>query len=47
MKLMLTLLLAAFVATAAPKVIAVNPGLKKLALHIADKRKQPKSKPRN
>jgi hypothetical protein len=30
-----------------PKVIAVNPGLKKLALHIADKRTKPKSKPRN
>ncbi len=28
-----------------PKVIAVNPGLKKLALHIADKRKQRKPKP--
>jgi hypothetical protein len=30
-----------------PKVIAVNPGLKKLALHIAGKRKkaQPKPKP--
>jgi hypothetical protein len=26
-----------------PKVIAVNPGLKKLALHIADKRKKPKA----
>jgi hypothetical protein len=25
-----------------PKVIAVNPGLKKLALHIADKRRKPK-----
>jgi len=25
-----------------PKVIAVNPGLKKLALHIADKRKKAK-----
>jgi hypothetical protein len=25
-----------------PKVIAVNPGLKKLALHIAGKRKKPK-----
>src|ERR1700736_3012152 len=28
-----------------PKVIAVNPGLKKLALHIADKRTKPKPKP--
>jgi hypothetical protein len=26
-----------------PNVIAVNPGLKKLALHLADKRKKPKS----
>jgi hypothetical protein len=25
-----------------PKVIAVNPGLKKLALHMAGKRKKPK-----
>jgi hypothetical protein len=25
-----------------PKVIAVNPGLKKLALHIASKRQKPK-----
>jgi hypothetical protein len=25
-----------------PKVIAVNPGLKKLALHIATKRRKPK-----
>jgi hypothetical protein len=28
-----------------PKVIAVNPGLKKLALHLADKRKQRRPKP--
>jgi hypothetical protein len=28
-----------------PKVIAVNPGLKKLALHIAGKRKKAKPKP--
>jgi hypothetical protein len=26
-----------------PKVISVNPGLKKLALHIADKRRKPKA----
>lgn len=26
-----------------PKVIAVNPGLKKLALHLADKRKKRKA----
>jgi len=26
-----------------PKVITVNPGLKKLALHMADKRKKPKA----
>jgi hypothetical protein len=26
-----------------PKVIAVNPGLKKLALHIAAKRRKPKA----
>jgi hypothetical protein len=25
-----------------PKVVAVNPGLKKLALHLADKRRKPK-----
>jgi len=25
-----------------PKVVAVNPGLKKLALHIASKRRRPK-----
>jgi hypothetical protein len=28
-----------------PEVIAVNPGLKKLAQHIADKRNKPKRKP--
>jgi hypothetical protein len=28
-----------------PKVIAVNPGLKKLAIHIADKRKKPTKSP--
>jgi hypothetical protein len=27
-----------------PKVVAVNPGLKKLALHIADKRRKAKPK---
>jgi hypothetical protein len=27
-----------------PKVIAVNPGLKKLALHIASRRQKPKPK---
>jgi hypothetical protein len=27
-----------------PKVIAVNPGLKKLALHLATKRRNPKPK---
>ena len=26
-----------------PKVVSVNPGLKKLALHLADKRKRKKS----
>lgn len=26
-----------------PKVVAVNPGLKKLALHIAEKAKRPKT----
>ncbi len=26
-----------------PKVIAVNPGLKKLALHLAEKRRKPKT----
>ncbi len=25
-----------------PKVVAVNPGLKKLALHLAEKRRKPK-----
>ena len=28
-----------------PKVVAVNPGLKKLALHLADKRKKKAKKP--
>jgi len=27
-----------------PKVISVNPGLKKLAQHLADKRRKPKSR---
>lgn len=27
-----------------PKVVSVNPGLKKLAQHIADKRRNPKSR---
>jgi hypothetical protein len=27
-----------------PKVIAVNPGLKKLAQHLADKRRKPRSR---
>jgi len=27
-----------------PKVISVNPGLKKLALHLATKRRKPKAK---
>jgi hypothetical protein len=30
--------------TRPPKVIAVNPGLKKLALHLATKRRTPKAK---
>jgi hypothetical protein len=29
-----------------PKMVAVNPGLKKLALHIASKRSKPKPKPK-
>jgi hypothetical protein len=29
-----------------PKVVSVNPGLKKLALHIADRRRQKKKKVR-
>ena len=27
-----------------PKVVAVNPGLKKLAQHLADKRRKPKAR---
>ncbi|MFI5283635.1 MAG: hypothetical protein ACHQ0J_10990 [Candidatus Dormibacterales bacterium] len=30
--------------TRPPKMIAVNPGLKKLALHLAERRKRPKKR---